>query len=234
MMIELLQPVYGHEENAVKSLQAFMGEEFKDLDVVFEILPKGKHISVMISGDDEEISANFLSNAFGKPLQKSEIVPNETYKGFILKIEPEKITIDIGFEVAVSAISLSALGVGTPGQIAARFGMIPYLPVTIQFSKEQIEKGALTAGFSKEQIDLWWSWKKSSTDRVFVNNATRSQIKAALKKKGHGRDVYGVERLGLMECVIICHEKTDGPGIVASVGKLLPSQMGVMLAAKKS
>ncbi|MDV0447538.1 hypothetical protein MsAg5_14380 [Methanosarcinaceae archaeon Ag5] len=242
MIIELLQPVYGHEENAKKSLKAFMDEEFKDLDVAFEILsPKvagKKHLSVMVSGDDEEVSANFLYNAFGKPLQKSDAVPGETYKGFISKIEPDQITVDIGFDAIVSAMSLSTLGAGNAGQIAARFGMIPYLPVTVTIPTGSVPADELWAvgkvNFSKEQIDLWWTWKKSSTDRIFLNNATRSQVKAALKKKRHGRDVYGVERLGLMECVVICNEKTDGPGIVASIGKLLPSQMGVLLADKKS
>ncbi|WNY27126.1 DUF2110 family protein [Methanolapillus ohkumae] len=228
MIIELLQPVYGHPENAKNALKAFIDTELKDLDVSYDILPKGKHFSISLSGEDEEVCANFLYNAFGKPLQKSDIVPGEVYKGYISKIEPEQIHIQAGFETVIPASALSVLGTGNAEQIAARFGMIPYLSITFTIPEES--KFAL---FSKEQIDQWWTWKKSSTDRIFVNNATRSQVKAAIKKKKHGRDVYGVEKLGLMESVIVCTEKTDGPGIVASIGKLLSSQMGVMIGSKK-
>ena len=226
MKIELLQPVYISDANAAHSLKAFADSEFNDLDVSFDITVANKRFFVSLEGEDAEVCANLLIRNFGKPVSKKEVEPDTVYKGFIEKIEPEQIVINIGFELPVAAGSLEQLGAGSAGQIAARFGMIPHLPVTVSVSGE-------TAAFTKEQIDLWWSWKKASTDRIFVNGATRSQIKAALQKKGHGRDVYGVEKIGLTECVIICKEKTDGPGIVSSIGKILPSQMGVMIGTKK-
>jgi len=228
MKIELLQPVYGSEEIAIRSLKAYLETELKDLEIAFEIKIQKNHFSVSLTGEDEELCANFLYKQFGQPLVKKEIVSGTDYKGYIQKIEQDKIIIYAGFEIEAAASSLSALGVGNAGQIAARFGMIPYFPVTFQMSPD-----LKNAVFSKDQIDQWWAWKKTSTDRIFVNNATRSQVKAALQKKGHGRDVYGVEKLGLTECVIICKENTDAPGIVASVGKLLPSQMGVLIGTKK-
>jgi hypothetical protein len=226
MKIELLQPVYISEENAVRSFQAFTDSEFNGLDVSLGVTVQNKRFSVSLEGEDAEVCANLLYREFGKTLSKKEIEPDTVYKGFIQKIEPDQIMINIGFELPAAADSLEQLGAGSAGQVAARFGMIPYLPVTVSVSGG-------TAVFTKEQIDLWWSWKKTSTDRIFVNGATRSQVKAALQKKGHGRDVYGVEKIGLTECVIICKEKTDGPGIVASIGKILPSQMGVLIGTKK-
>ena len=76
---------------------------------------------------------------------------------------------------------------------------------------------------------MWWMWKKASTDRVTVNGATRSEIKYAIKKTGHSRDIYGIERLGLLEHAIVCRENTDGPGIVASIGPRLQSEIGVVI-----
>ena len=87
----------------------------------------------------------------------------------------------------------------------------------------------IKARFTKKQLDLWWSWKKASTDRVIVNAATRSEIKSAIKKTGHGRDIYEIERLGLLEHAIVCRENTDGPGIVAAIGPRLKSEMGVVI-----
>jgi len=228
MMIELLQPIYGSEENAVKSLKAYADLELKDLDVSYQISVKKNRFAVSVEGEDEEICSNLLYQAFGKPMKKSEMLIGVDYKGYISKIESDQIFVNVGFDIPISS-SLEALGTGSAGQIASRFGMILYLPVTIQLNPD-IE----TASFSKEQADLWWSWKKASTDRVFVNGATRSQVKAVLQRTRHGRDVYGVEKLGLTECVIICKEKTDGPGIVSAIGrKLQQSQMGVLIGGKK-
>ncbi|MDV0444712.1 hypothetical protein MmiAt1_02480 [Methanimicrococcus sp. At1] len=229
MKTELLQPVYVSEENAVRSLKAYVDSEFKELDADFNISVFNRHFSVEINGEDESVCASMLYEEFGRFLTGKDIEPgSETvYKAFIKTIEPDKLIISVGFDLEILSESLVTLGIGSAGQIAARFGMIPYLPVKIQVLPDK------TAVFAKEQIDQWWTWKKTSTDRIFVNGATRSQVKAALQKKGHGRDVYGVEKLGLTECVIVCKEKTDGPGIVSSIGKILPSQMGVLLGMKK-
>jgi Uncharacterized protein conserved in archaea len=227
MMIELLQPVYGSEENAIRSLTAYMDAELKELDVSYQISVQKKRFAVSLEGGDEEICANLLYQTFGKPIKKSEMLIGVDYKGYISKIESDQIFVNVGFDILISS-SLEVLGTGSTGQIASRFGMILYLPVTIQLNPD-----FETASFSKEQADLWWSWKKASTDRVFVNGATRSQVKAVLQRTRHGRDVYGVEKLGLTECVIICKEKTDGPGIVSAIGKRLPSQMGVLIGGKK-
>ena len=227
-MIELLQPIYGSEENAVQSLKAYADSELDELDVSYQISVLKNRFSVSLEGEDEEICANLLHQTFGKPLKKSEMLIGVDYKGYISKIESDQIFVNVGFDVPILASSLEALGTGSAGQIASRFGMILYLPVTICLNPD-----FETASFSKEQADLWWSWKKSSTDRVFVNGATRSQVKAVLQRTRHGRDVYGVEKLGLTECVIVCKEKTDGPGIVSAIGKRLPSQMGVLIGGKK-
>ncbi len=227
MKIELLQPVYISGENAARSFKAFTDDEFKGLDVSCGVTVQNKRFHVSLDGEDAEVCENLLYKEFGKPALKDKIDSDAEYKGFIQKINPDQITVNIGFELPVAFESLEQLGAGSCGQIAARFGMIPYLPVTVRV----LPDGA--AVFTKEQIDQWWSWKKTSTDRIFVNGATRSQVKAALQRKGHGRDVYGVEKIGLTECVIICKEKTDGPGIVSSIGRVLPVQMGVLLGMKK-
>jgi hypothetical protein len=60
---------------------------------------------------------------------------------------------------------------------------------------------------------------------------TRSELKAAIKKTGHARDIFGIERLGLMEHIITCREGTDGPGIVAAIGRHVKGELGVIKAA---
>jgi Uncharacterized protein conserved in archaea len=229
MKIDLLQPVYGSEENAIRSFKAFTDSELKELDASLDISIQKKRFVVSVSGEDEELCANFLYEAFGKLLTPKDIDPEAECSGFIQSVHADHLVVNAGFDCIVPLSALEPLGVGSVGQIASRFGMIPYLPVSFQILPDG------TAVFTKKQVDLWWSWKKSSTDRIFVNGVTRSQVKAVLQRSRHGRDVYGVEKLGLTECVIICKEKTDGPGIVASIGrKLQSSQMGVLIGEKKN
>ena len=228
MIIELLQPVYGNASGSVQSLNAFLDGELGDLDVSFDVSVRNKRFVVSIDGEDAEVCANFLYGEFGKPLSQKDLVPGTVVRGYLSRIEDDRLIVSCGTDLEIPHAALAPLGTGSVSQIASRFGMIPYQPVDFVIGDD-----LRSAAFSKEQIDLWWSWKKSATDRLILNNATRSQVKAALKKKGHGRDVYGVDRLGLLESVIVCRETTDGPGLVASIGKLLRSEIGVVIGTKK-
>jgi hypothetical protein len=124
--------------------------------------------------------------------------------------------------------NLKNLGVGSVRQISLRFGMIKYLPVEVEVitTKSQIQ-----GKFSKYQTDVFWKWKKAGYDRVTANAITRSELKAAIKRTGHARDIYGIERIGIMEHAIVCRENTDGPGIVAAIGKFIPSELGVIIGS---
>jgi hypothetical protein len=88
-----------------------------------------------------------------------------------------------------------------------------------------------TGRLSKRQLDTLWGWKKSGYDHVTANSVTRSELKAAIKKTGHARDIFGIERLGLMEHLITCRQGTDGPGIVAAIGRHVKGELGVIRAA---
>ena len=133
---------------------------------------------------------------------------------------------NVGVPVRIESEELKALGNGKAKQLASRFGLIPHLPVEVEI----IEANKKIKGrFTKNQLDIWWNWKKAGTDRVIINGATRSEIKSAIKKTGHGRDIYEIEKLGLLEHAIVCREKTDGPGIVAAIGPRLKSEIGVVI-----
>ncbi|MCQ1535341.1 DUF2110 family protein [Methanosarcina sp. KYL-1] len=225
-----LQHVYGkNKEKTIGSIKTLVENELKDLDVKLEISVTPENwAEFSLEGDDEEVSANFLVSRYGTPAARAE--PGKVYIGFLQTFEEGAFLVNIGVPVRVEAGELVALGPGKPKQLAARFGLVPHLPVEIEVF---VANGKQKARFTKKQLDLWWSWKKAATDRVIVNGATRSEIKSAIKKTGHGRDIYEVERLGILEHAIICREKTDGPGIVAAIGPRMKSEMGVVIGDSK-
>ena len=223
--IVILQPLYGNRERAIRSLKALIDNELKDLEAecVISVSPEG-WAELKLEGEDEEVSANFLLSRYGSPVKKAEA--GKSYKGFVRAVEKDAILVDTGCPVKIRAEGLKGLGMGTPEQLASRFGIIPFLPVEVEILESKKE---VIGRFSKEQLDRFWTWKKAGTDRVIVNAATRSELKSAIKKTRHGRDIYEIERLGLLEHAVVCRENTDGPGIVAAIGPYLKSQIGVVI-----
>lgn len=221
-----LQHIYGKNRVRMSDLLKTLTEnELKDLEVKVEIsITPENWVEFSLEGEDEEVSANFLISRYGIPAAKAEV--GRTYRGFLQAFGEDVFLVNIGIPVRVETEELKAFGSGKPAQIASRFGLIPHLPVEIEIIEANKK---IKARFTKKQLDIWWSWKKASTDRVIVNAATRSEIKNAIKKTGHGRDIYEIERLGLLENAIVCRENTDGPGIVAAIGPRLKSEMGVVI-----
>ncbi len=225
--ITLCIKVYGNEKKTVDTISVTIANELKELAVKAMItVSEDRWTVVEIEGEDEEFASNLLIRQYGTPTS----IPEEgnVYKGFIDAIEEDRIVVDIGTKVSIASENMQYLGTGSARQIAARFGMIRYLPVEIEIMNDPSK---LQGKFSKYQADIWWQWKKAGHDRVTANNITRSELKAAIKRTGHARDIYGTERLGIMEHAIVCRETTDGPGIVAAIGRLVPSELGVIIGS---
>ena len=223
--IILLLNLYSSYDRVVRSVESVIANDIKDIDASVEIHANSDgRVKVDITGEDDEFCANYLLSKYGSPIKKAEA--GEVYKGYIHSINENGIVVDIGIEVIITLDELKPLGTGEVKQIASRFGIIPHLPVTVEIVKVD---GDTKMCFTKTQVDMWWKWKKSVTDRVIANSVTRSELKAAIKNTGHARDIYGIERIGIMEHAIVCREKTDGPGIVADIGPLLRSELGVII-----
>ncbi|WP_319507407.1 DUF2110 family protein [uncultured Methanolobus sp.] len=224
--VKLLLKIYGNRERAFHSAEVLISNELKELDASAKFsVSDDNWLMVDVSGEDSEFASNFLGSKFGMPV--TELTKNEVYSGVIDHIRENEIVVDVGTLISIPQNNLTILGAGNAKQIATRFGMIKHLPVKIEVTDEAAKIGA----FTKAQADIWWGWKKSEQDRVIANAVTRSELKAAVKRTGHARDIYGIERLGLMEHMITCRETSDGPGIVAAIGRSVKGELGVIKAS---
>jgi hypothetical protein len=215
---------YGDIEKAKKAFQATLKDKLKSLDVNITV-DSYKWMNVTLTGKDEEFAANYLVSIYGTP-HKLNI--GDIITGRIAKIDDHYIKVDIGRKcVFVLKGNRKYLGVGTPKQIASRFGLVEQLPVEVKVVSIK------EAEFTKKQIDIFWKWKKG-TDRVIVNGATRGQIRSVLKKTGHLRDIYRIEKLGTLEHSIICKKGTDAPGIISDIGPYLKSDLGCIRGSLNS
>jgi len=214
--LHLMQLVCGQANKVGPSFEAMLHNDLGGLHVAVS-LEISKWISVTVSGPDEGLAADLLTRKYGK---LHDVRQGEIVRAWLSAIIDTALVFDAGGKrVLVHQSKLKQLGRGTALQVASRFGLIRCLPLEMRLVEEN------DAELTKNQIDTLWRWKKG-TDRINVNNATRAQLHAVLKRSGHARDVYAIERLGILEHSIVCKHGTDAPGLVPIIGPFLESELG--------
>jgi hypothetical protein len=215
-MVHLMEVVCGQTDKVYRSFEALLQHDLKNLRVTYSIA-LAKWITVSVSGPDEKQAVARLVQKYDR---LRDVRPGVIFRARLAKIHNDGLSLDAASKtVFVPHHRLKPLGRGTVLQVASRFGLIQCLPLEVKLVAE------FEAEFTKKQIDTFWRWKKGP-DRINVNHASRAQIKAVLKQTGHTRDIYAVERLGILEHSIVCKRGTDAPGLVPIIGPMLESELG--------
>ncbi|WP_435349326.1 DUF2110 family protein [Haloarchaeobius sp. HRN-SO-5] len=204
-------------ERALDALRALVDNEIGELDVEYDIGVRHDDFpTVTVEGPDEVAARNVLAETFGEVLPQLEA--GEAYVGTLDSWDDEGFVLDAGQPVRIPADHIG-LGPGTPGQIRDRFGLVQHLPMRFVYGGDD-EPSRL----ADEERDRLYEWTRG-TGRVNVNSATRGEVRATVNRAGHAQDIVTVERLGLLEQSVVCREGTDPPGLLASVGGHLPSEL---------
>ncbi|PSQ28894.1 DUF2110 domain-containing protein [Halobacteriales archaeon QS_9_67_15] len=208
-------------ERAMDSLRSQVDNETGDLDVTFSVgLRDDEFPSVTVEGEDETVARNVLAEEWGELTPRLD--PGEVSVGTLDGWDDDGFTLDVGYgdEVRIPTDE-TGLGQGTPGQIRTRFGLVQHLPM--QFVAGDHDEGE-PARLADAERDRLYEWTRSH-GRVNVNSATRAEARATVNRAGHAQDIVTVERLGLLEQSIVCREGTDPPGLLASIGQYMPSEL---------
>ena len=216
-MVVLATKVYvsgDARERALDGLQSMVANTLEGLDVDFGVgLRDDDFPTVTIEGDDEVVARNLLREEWG------EITPHlengEVHTGTFEAWDDDGFVLDAGQRVRIPADQLG-LGQGSPDQIRTRFGLVQHMPLEFVAGE--------TPRLADDQRDELYEWTRGS-GRLNINSATRSEVRATVNRAGHAQDIVTVERLGLLEQSVVCHEGTDPPGLLASVGEYLPAEL---------
>jgi len=200
-------------ERALDSLDSLVANALAGLDAETTIgVREDGFPSVTVTGPDATVARNLLREEWGaiEPGADGERVA--TLEGW----DDDGFRLDAGDPVRVPAGRLG-LGAGNPSQVRTRFGLVQHLPLRFV-----TEDG--TPRLSGAERDRLFDWTRGS-GRVNVNSATRAEVRATVNRAGHADDIVTVERLGLLEQSVVCREGTDPPGLLASIGEYLPSEL---------
>jgi hypothetical protein len=204
----------GARERALDGLDSLIENAVDDLDVTYEVgLRDDDFPSVTVEGADAVVARNLLREEWGAITP--DLAAGEPHVGTLEGWDEDGFVLDAGRDVRIPAAEIG-LGQGSPEQIRTRFGLVQHLPLEFVWSD--------SPRLSDDERDRLYDWTRG-TGRVNVNSATRAEVRATVNRAGHAQDIVTVERQGLLEQSVICREGTDPPGLLASIGKHLPSEI---------
>jgi len=201
-------------ERALRSLGSLVENDIGELEVTSEVGVRDDEFpSVTIEGPDATAARTLLAERWGAV--PAHLEDGETYVGTLEGWTAEGFVLDCGREVLVGSDDLG-LGPGDPDSVRTRFGLVQHTPVRFVYGD--------SPRLADAERDRLYEWTRSA-GRVNVNSATRAEVRATVNRAGHADDIVTVERLGLLEQSVVCREGTDPPGLLASIGEYLPSEL---------
>ncbi|MFW6385236.1 MAG: DUF2110 family protein [Halodesulfurarchaeum sp.] len=217
-MVVLATKIYVSGEakrRALDSLSSQVRDVVGDLDVSTDVGVRHDGFpSVTVQGPDATVARNLLRRQFGEITGEQR--SGTSGYGTLESWDEEGFVLDSGVDVRIATEDLG-LGAGTPSQIRTRFGLVQHVPLRFEYRDRPT--------LAETERDRLFEWTREEGGRVNVNSATRSEVRATVNRAGHAADVITIERLGLLEQSIVCKPETDPPGLIASIGRYLPSEM---------
>jgi hypothetical protein len=203
-------------DRAMDGMASLVGNAVGDLEVDWEVGVRGDDfVAVTVEGADAEVVRNLLREEWGSVTD--HFTDGETYRGTLESWDDEGFVLDAGTEIRVPTEGLG-LGPGSPSQVRDRFGVVQHTPLSFVYDDDGDHE------LAEETRDTLYDWSRGD-GRVNVNSATRAEVRATINRAGHAQDVVTVERVGLLEQSVVCREDTDPPGLLASIGRHLPSEL---------
>jgi len=220
MRFEILCPIYVDfdESDLKRSLKAMIRRLILDLDIEkIDIVKIGKRFIVLdVEGKHEHIAYTYLTKIMGKKLSNQEIEIGEEYSGRVGMIDERGIFLDIGQEedtkviIPIGKFLGQIIGRGIRKidnkKIVERMGIDRYFPIVIRVEKIEEKSGQkkVMGNVGRRTVVLFKNWFGDRLDRVVVYGELRSRLDRIIKRTALHRKIVKIERLGLLEHVIIC------------------------------
>ncbi len=223
------------EELGWEILERIEGLEVPDLDLDIE----DGWVRVTLSGPDEGVAENLLDRFYGKISDLDELRIGDTFKGFITDLG--KVGYGIYFKISASRkdalyplfkmrYQLARGKKISARRIAKIYGFIDDMALELELVKKE-EDGVYVA-LSPRQLSILEGWIRRSSDVLFIVGATPRQIRRALLRTGHRRDVR-VVRMSFLSHALVCKKGTQAKGLIPRIGPYLPKAILSVLSVER-
>ncbi len=212
------------EELGWEMIRQLSGMELDSLDLDVE----DRWVKVRVSGNDEGIAENLICRIYGRLKGTGDVKPGETFKGFITDLGEvgygiyfkaflgEKDGLYPLYEMRKQLVSGRKLSART---IARLYGFVDDLSMEIRLMNQD-EKG-IYVSISPRYVQMLKNFIKKGRDILFVVRATPRQVRRALIKTGHSRDV-SIVRNSFLSFMLVCKSNTQAKGLIPRLGPYLP------------
>jgi len=187
---------------------------------------------VILSGPEEIFIFNMLKKKVGTIVEFDNVKIGDTYKGVMLDVG--KVGFGIFVDCAILNPNVDVLlnlydlrtqlckGRSVPiTEIINSYDFIDRFPVYVKITSVDKEKEQIQGTLGGQTLELYEKLIKENLEGVFMSGETKGQLKKALVKTGHFRDIASIIRYGFLENIVILRENTTAPGIIADIGKHL-------------
>jgi len=208
------------------------GLEVDKLDL--KIVKRG-WVKVSIEGEDEAVASSILKRAYGEVPSMEEVREGTVLRGFAVDVGK------VGYGLYVDAFledkdalfplyemrRLLSRGRKLPARMLMRlYGIVENRPIQVLIKK--VQRGEVEVTLSDDQISEFRRWLRRKLDVLVVTGATDREVRRALIRTDHLRDVIKIERLAFLAHALVCKSDTDAKGLIPEVGPHLPgSKLGV-------
>lgn len=187
---------------------------------------------VLISGPEEIFILNMLKKKIGSVVEFDKVMIGNIYRGVMLDVG--KVGFGIFVDCAILNPNVDVLlnlydlraqlckSRGVPlTEIISAYDFIDRFPVYIKITFIDKEKEQIQGVLDHQTLELFEKIIKENLEGLFMSGETKGQLKKALVKTGHFRDIASIIRYGFLENIVILRENTTAPGIIADIGKHL-------------
>jgi hypothetical protein len=206
---------------------------FPSTKIIIKKLRKyDNRFEIEILGPEEVFVSNLIKKEIGTVISFDNIEEGKTYKGTITDCGK------VGFGIFVDcAIFNPKTDVLIPlhslrkqfckgyhksiSEIISAYDFIDKFPVYIKIETIDREERKISGTVAQDTLNLYQKCIQENIEGVFISGQTKGQIKKALVKTGHLRDIVSIERFGFLEHIVLLRENTQSPGIISDIGSRL-------------
>ena len=206
---------------------------FQNTEIKFDKLRNyDNRMEISIKGPEEVFIKNLLQKEIGSIYDFNVLEKDMSLKGNLVDVG------NVGFGLFVDCailnpkvdvlVSLNTLREQlckgrerSLPEIVKAYDFINGFPVSIKIASIDSVKENIKGILAKDTLNLYQKLLKENLEAVFLSGETKSQLKKALEKTHHIRDIISINKYGFLQNLIVLKEDTEAPGIISDIGKFL-------------